>query len=358
MFDELQNILQIPGIDGVSPLCYALIVENALCGRREPSTYMITSLANHHMSEPRRKRSFLNRKKNIYLTILALPALIAVFIFSYLPMPGLIIAFKKINYIDGIFKSPWNGLENFKFFFTSSDALSAIRNTLCYNLAGIVAGTFFALLIALLLNEVRSRTSVKIYQTVFFLPYFFSWIIVTYMVLSFMSGDPYGILVNVLKNIGVDVSDFYWNAAYWPAFLILLSVWKGLGYWAVIYYAAIIGIPPEYYEAASTDGATRLQSVRFITLPQLTPLICIMVLLSVGKIFNSDFGLFYFVPRQIGYLVPVTQTIDTYVYRMLTSSTDLGMSAAVGLFQSVMAFIVILTSNSIVKKINPENSAF
>ncbi|MHB1453875.1 MAG: ABC transporter permease [Saccharofermentanales bacterium] len=303
-------------------------------------------------------RTRFGRKKTFYLTLLALPALISVFVFSYLPMPGLIIAFKKVNYIDGIFRSPWNGFENFKFFFTSSDALSAVKNTLIYNLAGIAAGTFFALLVALGLNEVKRRSSIKIYQTIFFLPYFFSWIVVTYMVLSFMSGDPAGILVNLLSAVGIDVSDFYWNAAYWPVFIVFLSVWKGLGYWAVIYYAAIIGIPAEYYEAAAVDGATKVQSIRYITLPQLTTLISIMVLLSVGKIFNSDFGLFYFVPRQIGYLIPVTQTIDTYVYRMLTSSTDLGMSAAVGLFQSVMAFVVILISNGIVKRINPENSVF
>lgn len=305
-----------------------------------------------------KKRKSLKRTTTIQLFILAMPAIVVIFIFAYIPMAGVIIAFKDVNYALGIFKSPWLGFNNFKFFFTSSDAWEVVRNTLGYNIANISIGTFIAVVFALMLNEVVSRKWTKIYQTVFFFPYFFSWVVVTYMAYSFMSGDPAGILVLLLKHIGIDITDFYVNASYWPFFIVFLSIWKGLGYTAIIFYAAILGLPSDCFEAAKIDGATRMQIIRYITVPLITPVISIMVLLSVGKIFYSDFGLYFFVPREIGQLIPATQTIDTYVYRMLRQSTDIGMAAASGLFQSVMSFAVVLVSNMIVKKINPENSIF
>jgi ABC-type polysaccharide transport system, permease component len=300
----------------------------------------------------------LNRGKTIQLLILALPAIVAFFIFSYIPMAGVIIAFKDVNYALGIFKSPWVGFDNFKFFFTSNDAWLVIRNTLGYNLANIFIGTLFAVIFALLLNEVANRALTKFYQTVFFFPYFFSWIIVTYMVFAFFSGDPVGILVNFARHLGVDLSNFYIEPTYWPFFLVFLNIWKNLGYTTIIFYAAIMGLPADCYEAATIDGATKMQSIRYITLPLITPTISIMILLAVGKIFYSDFGLYFFIPREVGVLIPVTQTIDTYVYRMLRESSDVGMAAASGFFQSIMSFIVVIVSNAVVKKINPENSIY
>jgi len=303
------------------------------------------------------KKLYLQKnKKNMQLTILALPAIVLLLIFSYVPMAGIFIAFKNINFIQGIFGSPWVGFDNFKFFFTSNDAWLVTRNTLAYNTAFISIGTALSVLFAILLNEVTSVKFVKVYQTVFFFPYFFSWIIVAYMMYSFIG--PSGIITSAMQKIGLGAFDFYTQAWIWPGLLLFINIWKGLGYVSIIFYAGIMGIPVDYFEAAAIDGATRLQTIKSITLPLLTPLITIMTLLSVGKIFYSDFGLFFFVPRQVGQLFPVTQVIDTYVYRMLKTSGDIGMSSAAGLFQSTMGFVVVLISNHLVKKVNPENKIF
>jgi putative aldouronate transport system permease protein len=295
-------------------------------------------------------------KKNLQLTLLALPAILIIFVFSYLPMGGVFIAFKNINYIDGIFRSPWVGFENFKFFFTSNDAWLVIRNTLGYNIVFIAVGTFLSVVFAILLNEVVSRTLLKTYQTIFFFPYFFSWIIVAYMTYSFIG--PYGIITSWMEKTGLGSFDFYTHTWVWPFLLTFINIWKGIGYVSIIFYAGILGISQEYFEAAAIDGASKFQMVRNITIPLLMPLITIMTLLSVGKIFYSDFGLFFFIPREIGQLFPVTQVIDTYVYRMLKVSGDIGMSSAVGLFQSTMGFVIVLLSNFIVKRVNDENKLF
>ncbi|MFC5404070.1 ABC transporter permease [Cohnella soli] len=294
-------------------------------------------------------------KKIFQLTVLALPAIVAIFIFSYIPMAGIFIAFKNVNYEQGIFRSPWVGFDNFDFFFTSSDAWTVIRNTLGYNAVFIVVGTLLSIVFALLLNEIISRKFLKTYQTMFFFPYFFSWIIVAYMAYSFIG--PYGIVTGWLEKIGVNF-DFYTETWIWPLLLTLINIWKGLGYTSIIFYAGILGIPNDYFEAAAIDGANKFQIIRKITIPLLMPLITIMTLLSVGKIFYSDFGLFFFVPREIGQLYPVTQVIDTYVFRMLRQSGDIGMSSAVGLFQSLMGFVVVLFSNYLVRKVNDENKLF
>ncbi|SDX96728.1 sugar ABC transporter permease [Paenibacillus sp. CF384] len=295
-------------------------------------------------------------KKNLQLSLLALPAFLVIFVFSYLPMGGIFIAFKNINYTDGILHSPWVGFDNIKFFFTSSDAWMVVRNTLLYNSIFIVVGTFLSVVFAILLNEVVSRRWVKAYQTVFFFPYFFSWIIVAYMAYSFIG--PYGVLTMLTEKLGFAAFDFYSTTWVWPILLTLINIWKGLGYVSIIFYAGILGISQEYFEAAEIDGASKLQIIRNITIPLIMPLITIMTLLSIGKIFYSDFGLFFFVPREVGQLFPVTQVIDTYVFRMLKVSGDIGMSSAVGLFQSVMGFIVVLASNYVVKKIDDDNKLF
>nr|WP_239566116.1 ABC transporter permease subunit [Paenibacillus sacheonensis] len=290
------------------------------------------------------------------LTLLALPAILLILVFAYVPMGGVFIAFKNVNYTDGILRSPWVGFTNFKFFFTSSDAWMVIRNTLSYNIVFIAVGTFLSVVFAILLNEIVSRRWLKTYQTVFFFPYFFSWIIVAYMAYSFIG--PYGILTSWISQLGMESFDFYSETWIWPIMLTFINIWKGLGYVSIIFYAGIIGIPQEYFEAAQMDGASKLQAIRHVTIPLIMPLITIMTLLSIGKIFYSDFGLFFFVPREVGQLFPVTQVIDTYVYRMLKVSGDIGMSSAVGLFQSVMGFIVVLLSNYVVRKIDDDNKLF
>lgn len=295
-------------------------------------------------------------KKNLQLTVLALPAILIILIFSYLPMGGIFIAFKNINYTDGILHSPWVGFDNIKFFFTSNDAWLVIRNTLLYNIIFIAVGTFMSVVFAIMLNEVLSRKWLKTYQTIFFFPYFFSWIIVAYMAYSFIG--PYGVISTWVSKLGYESFDFYSETWVWPILLTLINIWKGLGYVSIIFYAGILGISQEYFEAAEIDGASKLQVIRTITVPLLMPLITIMTLLSIGKIFYSDFGLFFFVPREVGQLFPVTQVIDTYVYRMLKVSGDIGMSSAVGLFQSVMGFIVVLFSNYVVRKIDDDNKLF
>lgn len=304
------------------------------------------------------RRGSLNTKKNFQLFLLAAPAITLIFIFSYLPMAGIVIAFKNINYVDGIFGSPWVGLDNFNFLFTADDTWSAIRNTLGYNIASIFLGNAVAVMFAVFLHELTSRRFIKYLQTTFFFPFFFSWIIVSYMVYSFFSGKPAGVLVNLLMQVGIDITDFYLNPAYWPAFLIFLGIWKGLGQSSIIYYAAIMGLPTEFNEAAAIDGADKRQIVRYIVLPQIIPVISILVLLAIGRIFCSDFGLFYFVPKSVPQTLSATQTIDTYVYRLLRTSGDVSMSAAAGLFQSVMSCLLVLLSNFIVKRVNPENAIF
>ncbi len=298
----------------------------------------------------------LSFKKNIQLFVLAGPALILVFVFSYLPMAGIFVAFKNINYADGIFKSPWVGFDNFKYFFSSQNSLLATRNTLLYNFSFIIIGTVLALIFAIMLNEIISRKALKTYQTVFFFPYFFSWVIVSYMAYAFFA--PNGILVNGLMDFGINLKDFYTNTRYWPGFFIFMSVWKGLGYQSVIFFSGILGIPGDYYEAASIDGATGLQKIRYITLPLLMPLITTLTLLSFGRIFYSDFGMFFFLPREVGMLFPVTQVMDTYVYRLLRVSGDIGLASASSLFQSAVGFILVLLSNFIVGRFDKENTIF
>ena len=309
----------------------------------------------------KKKLSRYQFMKTIHLTVLALPAILLVFLFSYVPIGGLVLAFKDYNFRDGILNSPWIGFKNFEFFF-KNDAFTVTRNTLLYNLAFIVFGLAFSLVFALMLNELTSRRLTKFYQTTFFFPYFFSWVVVAYMVYSFMAPNgiiPSSVLNDFIHNtFGVDMKEFYVTPSIWPGFIVFLNTWKGLGYNSVLYYAAIMGISTDYYEAAEIDGASRTQRMWHITLPLLLPLISIMTLLNIGTIFRSDFGLFWFVPREIGKLVPVTSVIDVHVYRMLRLSNDIGMSAAVGFYQSVLCFVLVLLSNYAVKRIDPEYSAF
>lgn len=308
----------------------------------------------------KQKKSFKMWYKDLPFLIMVLPGLIFFLLFNYLPMGGLIIAFKQIDYSKGIFGSKWIGLENFNFFLKTPDALNVTKNTILYNSAFIILGLVVSLFFAITLNELRNKRMAKFYQSAMFLPYFLSWVIVSYLVFSFLSAD-YGIINNVLvKYFGKEAIDWYSNLNAWPFIIVFLNIWKYAGYSTVIYLAAIVGIDESYYEAAAIDGATKWQQITKITLPSLTPVITILTLLSVGRIFNSDFGLFYQATMQLGggVLKPVADVLDTYVYQSLVKLGDIGMSSAACFYQAIVGFVLVLIANFIIKKIDSDNSLF
>ncbi|PYI50023.1 ABC transporter permease [Paenibacillus flagellatus] len=293
-------------------------------------------------------------KKNKELFLLSLPAVLFKLVFSYLPLVGLIIAFKSYRYDLGLFGSEWNGLDNFKFFFSSETALLITRNTILYNFGFIVLTTVFALLFAMMMNEV-SKTFVKLYQTSMFLPHFLSWVVVGYVTLAFLEQDR-GYLDSLFASLGWSPVNWYQEARHWPYLLNIVHLWKTVGFSALVYYAGIIGIDPSYYEAAKIDGATKWQMAMRITLPLLTPLIVVLFIVAIGGIFRADFGLFFFIPNNSSFLYSATDVIDTYVYRSLRNLGDVGMSAAVGLYQSVVGFVLVLTTNAVIKKLNRDHA--
>lgn len=299
-------------------------------------------------------------RKNLDLLILTLPAMLLIFLFAYAPLPGLALAFKKYNFSLGIFGSKWVGLQNFEFFFASNDAFIVTRNTILYNLTFIILTNVCAVFLALLLKGIGSRW-IKLHQTVLFLPHFLSFVVIGYVALAlFDFGDGIvhanGYVNKILNTFGIDSIMFYFDARYWPFILTLFALWKFVGFSTLIYFAGIISIDPAYYEAASIDGATKWQATRHITVPLLTSLIAIMVILSLGGIFRSDFGLFYFIPNNVSFLYSATDVIDTYIYRSLKMLNDNGLSTAIGLYQSVVGFLTVIGANYAVRKINEDNS--
>ncbi|HHV10834.1 MAG TPA: sugar ABC transporter permease [Clostridiales bacterium] len=295
-------------------------------------------------------------RRYIPLYMMMLPGTIYLIINNYIPMGGLVLAFKKFNYSLGMIKSPWNGLSNFKFLFIGADAWKMIRNTLGYNFVFIVLGTTLAIIVAILLNEVAGRKARKLYQTIILVPYLISTVIVSYIVYAFLSQDN-GFINHTLLR-GENAISWYTSPKYWPFILTFVQLWKSFGYSSIIYFATIIGIDPTYYEAASIDGAGKLKQVVSITLPCLKPTIITLTLLSIGRVFYSDFGLFYQIPMGAGTLLDVTQTIDTYVYRALLVSNDVGRAAAAGFLQSLLGFILVYGANLMVNKIDKENALF
>lgn len=312
-----------------------------------------------HPKPKRRKRSlWFHLIKDKSLIIMLLPGCLYLFINNYIPMAGTIIAFKNINYAKGILGSDWVGFENFKFLFASSDAWVITRNTLAYNAVFIVLHLVVAVLFAVLLNELRNRMMAKMYQSIMFLPFFLSFVVVGYLGFSLLNEEHGFINTSILAPLGVDPVAWYAEPRYWPYILPIVNTWKSIGYYTVIYLAAIIGIDQEYYEAAFIDGAGKWQQVKSITLPLLAPVMIILTLLQIGKIFYADFGLFFQVPLNSGILYPTTNVIDTYVYRALITMGDIGMSSAAGLYQSVVGFVLVLGANMIVRRINKENALF
>lgn len=296
-------------------------------------------------------------KEDRQLILMTLPAVIKIFIFSYLPMFGIIMAFKDYVPVKGILGSEWNGFTNFEFFFKSVDAWKVLRNTIGLNAMMIVVELLASVCFALLLYEVTSKRMLKVYQSVMFFPYFFSWVLVGLMLTTLLNPST-GMLTLLLKQLtGVEVA-FYSEPWYWLIILPLVGIWKGTGFGSLIYYSALMSIDRELFEAAEIDGATRLQSIRHISLPFLAPMMVMLTILAIGHILRADFGLFYFVPRNVSVLYPVTDVLDTYVFRALTVNGDFGMSAAVGVFQSFVGFVLILGTNKMAKLFNKEYGLF
>ena len=299
-------------------------------------------------------------QQNKTLLLMSITGMIWLIVFFYIPVLGNVVAFKNFKiseggFIKSLMDSPWVGLKNFEFLFSSSNAYIITRNTVLYNVAFIILNLLMAVCFAVILSQLRSRRTIKVIQTSMLLPYFLSWVIISYFVYSFLSPEKGLFNAMILSNGGEPIS-WYNEPKYWPFILIFMGVWKGIGYNSIIYFASIMGIDTTYYEAAEVDGASKWQQIIHVTIPQLIPLMTILTILAVGNIFRADFGLFYQLPKDSGTLYDVTNVLDTYVYRGLTSSGDIGMAAAAGLYQSVVGCICLIGTNLLVRKYD-ENSA-
>ena len=297
-------------------------------------------------------------QKSLPLLLIALPGIVYLIINNYVPMMGLFLAFKDYNFMKGIFKSDWCGLQNFRFLFATKDALTMTRNTVLYNVAFIVIGTVIAIFIAILMCELGERVRVKFYQASMLLPNMLSWVVIGFVAYAFLNADTGFINNTVLAGMGKEPVSWYTYQAAWPLILILVFIWKNAGYQSIVYMSSVSGIDKSLYEAAALDGATKMQQIFQITLPMLKPTVITLTLMSVGRMFYSDFGLFYQVPQNSGALYDVTQTIDTYVYRAMMSTGGIGRSSAACLFQSVVGFTLVMVSNLIVRKFSKENAIF
>ena len=293
---------------------------------------------------------------NIEFNVLALPAIIFFFIFAYLPMFGIIIAFKEYRYDLGILGSNWVGLSNFTFFFTSQDALRVTRNTVGYGMLFIILNLVTSVSLALLLYEVKNKSALKYFQTTMILPNYLSWVVVGYISYIFLN-PVIGVINQFLAGLSIDKVQWYAEPKHWPFILSFVNIWKNVGMGSVIYFAALINLDTQLFEAAQIDGASKLQQTWYISIPALIPIMTMLSILSVGNIMRGDFGLFFQIPRDVGSLYPATDIIDTYIYRGLRKGT-MGQTAAIGLFQSVVGFILVILTNFIVKKIDPENAMF
>lgn len=304
-----------------------------------------------------RSKSFFRLvSENKVLLMMLLPSVIYIVIFAYIPMSGLVLAFKNYRYTDGIWGSPWVGLTNFKFLFISGKLWPITRNTILYNLAFIASGMIFQISFAIILSELEGKYFKKIAQSSMFLPHFISWVVVAAIMYNIFNQS--GVLNNILISLDYSKVNIYNNPKVWPYLLVAIKTWKELGYGSVVYLAAITNINQEMYESADIDGANIWQKIVHITLPCLTPTIMIMLLLALGGIFRGDFGLFYQLIGNNAKLLPVTDIIDTFVFRALLSSSDIGMSAAAGFYQSIVCFITITIANYLVKKVDPDYALY
>ena len=307
-------------------------------------------------SKPKKRK--IVWKRWIPLYIMGLPGLIYIFVNNLLPLVGMQLAFRELDYSRGIFGGKFVGLKNFEFLFTTSDAWVMTRNTVLYNLLFIVVDLVVGIGVAILFNEIRCRFAQKLYQSIILIPYFMSMVIVSYLGFAFLSHESGFINNTILKLLGVDPVMWYSEPKYWPFILTFFHVWKGIGYSLLAYTTRLLAIDPTYYEAAKIDGASKWQQIHFITLPLLKPVIIMMVTLSIGRMFYSDFGLFYQIPMNSGTLYDITTTIDVYAYRALMKLGDVTMSSAVGVYQSLVGFVLIILANLAVRKFSKEDALF
>lgn len=296
-------------------------------------------------------------QKNKLLLLMLLPAVLFFITFSYIPMVGIIIAFKRIDYVSGIFGSPWIGLENFKFLFINGQIFEVIRNTVLYNLAFIIINNTFQIAAAIFLTEIAGKHLKKAAQSIMFLPYFISWVVVGAFIYNIYNSS-YGLLNSILKSLNMETVNVYDKPAVWIFTIIFFCMWKSIGYGSVLYLAAIAGIDQEMYEAAKIDGANIFQRIRHITIPSLQPTIIILVLLSIGNIFRGDFSMFYQIIGDNSLVYGATDVIDTFVTRSLVQTREFGMSSAAGLIQSVLCFVIINIANHIVKRIDKDYALY
>lgn len=295
--------------------------------------------------------------RNGTLLLMALPGMGVLFTFSYLPMPGIILAFKEFKAAQGIWGSAWVGFTNFQFLFSTDTAWRIIRNTLLLNALFIATTLVAAVTMAILLNEIIDSFIARVYQSILFFPYFVSYVIVGYFVYILLSADS-GFVNRLLMRLGIDPINWFGAPEYWPFILVLVNLWHNLGYNTIIYLAGIVAINPEYYEAARIDGASKWQEIRYILLPLIRPLMIINVLLSIGRILFANLDLFINVTRQQGALLPTTDVLDTYVFRTLTTLGNFNMASAAGFFQAVVGFVLVVIANWIVRRVDPDQSLF
>lgn len=307
---------------------------------------------------------FSKAKKTLMLLSMVAPGAIWLLLLRYLPMGGIILAFKNYKiypkdptFLNNLIHSKWVGLDNFKFLFTTGDSWVMIRNTLAYNIVFIILGVIIPVAFAVIMSELSKKFVAKTYQTLMFFPYFLSWVVVSYFLNAFIDAQ-YGLIPMAQRAAGETAVSWYTTPGPWPYIIVFANLWKNVGYSTVLYLAAITGIDQTQYEAAAIDGASKWQQILHVTLPNLRTMIAILFILNVGKIFNADFGLFWNVPMQNGALFSVTQVIDTYIYRVLMNTGNIGQSTAAGLLQNIVGFICIIGANAVVKKIDSDSTLF
>ena len=294
--------------------------------------------------------------QNKWLYLMLLPAVIWVIVFNYIPMGGITVAFKSFNYMKGIFGSPWCGLQNFKFMFMTNTIWKIIFNTIFLNVLFIVTGTLAQLVLALLFCEIKNKMVKKVTQSIAILPHFISWAVIAMFLTGFLNQN--GIVNQILEGMGKESIKFYSEAGYWRGIFVFLKIWQGAGFGTIVYIAAITGFDQGMYEAAKIDGANRFQQIFKITLPLLKTTIVLLTLMSIGNIFKGDFGMIYAVVGDNALLYDTTDVIDTYVYRIFRTDSNLGMSTAVSVFQSLVGLIMVFSANLFVKKVDPDSAMF
>lgn len=311
----------------------------------------------HTAAMPRHKQSLrIYLWHNKWLYLMMLPALAWVILFGYVPMAGVVIAFKDYNFMQGIWNSPWAGLQNFEFMFRTNTIWTVIRNTLWLNVLFIVTGTVAQLILAILFCEIRNKMVKRVTQSIVILPHFISWAVIAMFLTGFL--NPNGIVNQLLSAVGGEAVKFYSRAELWPGILTILKIWQGAGFGTIVYIAVITGLSQEMYEAARIDGANRFQQIWYLTLPLLKSTVILLTIMAVGNIFRGDFGMIYAVTGDRAMLYSTTDVIDTYVYRIFRTNNSLDMSTAVSFLQSLVGLVMVMTTNFIVKKVEPESALF